>query len=271
MDYAYKFENFKYSDFPVFSSVQGGAGTIVVPHFHKAIEVLLVLRGECEVRVDTAVLYPAVGDVVMIPPYCVHTVIGKHSATQIKGITFEPSLLEGADELATALDKHNVSAYMPTRDVDTLRSLLLNFSLRGEDKSSVFRFGVLSKLYQIAEILLKNYPAKATNNENERLGPALAYIEEHFARPIRISELSALVNVCDDHFIRLFKKATNRSPISYINDRRLEQALKWLVDSDMTVTEIADAVGFSNVNYMIKLFKAAMGTTPKAYRKMRIG
>jgi AraC-like DNA-binding protein len=269
MSYAYKFENFKYADFPVFSSVQSGAGTIVVPHFHKAVELLLVLRGECEVRVDTAVLHPTMGDVLVIPPYCVHTVIGKNSAAQIKGITFEPSILERANELSAALDKQNVATYRPTRGVEELRTLILAFSLAGEDKSASFRFGVLSKLYQIGEILLNNYPVRVDNCENERLRAVFSYIEEQYTRQIRVEDLSALVNVCDDHFIRLFKKATGKSPVSYINDRRLERALQLLVDSDLTVTEIADAVGFSNVNYMIKLFKRAMNTTPLAYRKTK--
>ena len=78
--------------------------------------------------------------------------------------------------------------------------------------------------------------------------------------------MSSLLNICDDHFIKLFKSATNKTPIKYINDLRIEAALKLLVDSNLSITQIADRVGFSNINYMIKVFKDTLNTTPKAYK-----
>ena len=83
----------------------------------------------------------------------------------------------------------------------------------------------------------------------------------------KASELGGLLNVCNDHFIRLFRSATNKTPVAYIRDFRLQEALKLLLDGDLSVTDIASAVGFSSGNYMTRVFRSAFHMTPLQYRK----
>ena len=117
--------------------------------------------------------------------------------------------------------------------------------------------------------LLEQFDNTVYDNNNTRLTPVFDYIKNNYNSPIRISDMSSLLNICDDHFIKLFKSATNKTPIKYINDLRIEAALKLLVDSNLSITQIADRVGFSNINYMIKVFKDTLNTTPKAYKRKK--
>ena len=272
MEYKYKFEHFKYADFPVYSSRQMGEGIIVVPHHHKAVEVLMVLDGECSVNIDSAVFTCTKNDVVFIPPYSVHTVTGLSKDSALKGIVFELPLLENPQTavcLEDLLDKSIMTNYKLNCNLNEIKSVIEKFSLDDENSNPAFRLRILSMLYEITAILLQNFNNKACD-DNSRIRPAIDYIKENFSRPISISELSQTISVCDDHFIRLFKSATNKTPVKYINDFRVEQALRLMIDSEMSITEVSEAVGFSSVNYMTKLFKDTLNISPSKYRKSAI-
>ena len=115
MNYKYKFEKFKDLNFPVYSSVQSGEGTIVIPHHHKAAEINLVLNGNCDFFIDSTIISCKEYDIVFIPPYSVHTVIGKGPKTKIKGITFEFSLFDELFKdysIESKLNKNNINSFI---------------------------------------------------------------------------------------------------------------------------------------------------------------
>ena len=273
MKYSYKYEKFKFPDFPVYSSVQKGMGALVVPHFHKAAELILVLEGECGMNIDTTVLKLRKNDLVFVPPFCVHHVTSENENTVIKGITFDPSLLElkNADFVVESLfDKAKIKDYIIKNQRDKGLKIIKNFSLEGDGQTLEFRLEIMSQLLSLGAIIAGNFEETKPDTNHVILKPALDYIQANFKTEIHISDLSRLINVCDDHFIRLFRSATNKTPIKYINDMRIEEALKLLIDSDLSITEISENLGFSSVNYMIKVFKGNLNTTPKAYRKSLI-
>jgi transcriptional regulator GlxA family with amidase domain len=58
-----------------------------------------------------------------------------------------------------------------------------------------------------------------------------------------------------------------KTPVDYINGIRINRAMQLLVDSEMSVSEISDEIGFCNANYFNKIFKQYVRLTPLAYRK----
>lgn len=72
----------------------------------------------------------------------------------------------------------------------------------------------------------------------------------------------------DDYLGRIFKKYTGVSLISYITHIRLNQACRLLKNTQLTLTEIALAVGYSNSNYFCRVFKKQLNTTPNDFRKL---
>ena len=127
---------------------------------------------------------------------------------------------------------------------------------------------MLSCLYEITAQLIKNYfHTYAAYKKYDRIQPVIDYINENYRKDIPLTELSERINVCDDHLIRLFRAATNKTPTAYIRDLRLQEALKLLLDSDRSVTDIAAMVGFSSGNYMTRVFRTVLRMTPLQYRK----
>jgi len=72
-----------------------------------------------------------------------------------------------------------------------------------------------------------------------------------------------------DIFSRAFKKATGTTYQEYLTGRRVEEARKLLKESSRTVTEIANAVGYSDINNLIRNFKKHTGFTPSEFRNCR--
>ena len=71
----------------------------------------------------------------------------------------------------------------------------------------------------------------------------------------------------DQYFCRFFKKSIGRSPMVYINEFRIRQAMHFLEDTDESVTEVAMECGYNNLGNFLREFHRQTGTTPLKYRK----
>ncbi len=268
----YKFERFKDPDFKVYSSEQKGTGELVTPHFHESAEVILLKTGSAKISINTKQLELKGGDIVYIPPYCVHSLRGE--SAEIIGIVFSLSLITpdiSSHRAEEILCRDRISDFVIGKDA-VCYSALKRAVLTGREKylaeGPTYKLNMLAALLEITAILSENYLTESENTKSqERLRIVFEYIEKNYAENIPISELSRMINVCDDHFIRLFKAATNKSPVKYINDFRIGEVMKLLINTDMTVTEIAYKTGFSDQSYMTRCFKAALKTTPVRYRR----
>jgi YesN/AraC family two-component response regulator len=102
----------------------------------------------------------------------------------------------------------------------------------------------------------------------EKLNAIIQYIEKNIAKNLTIEELSGMAHLHPNYFIRIFKKHFGTSPIHYINKRRIEEAKRLLIFSNLTLTEICCKVGITDIYYLSKLFKDSTGISPSNYRKL---
>lgn len=99
--------------------------------------------------------------------------------------------------------------------------------------------------------------------------PAIDYLEEHFAEPITIDELSRLCHSSSSGFFKLFKAATGVTPITYKHNIMIQHALDLLTHTDLTIEEISAKTGFCSSNYFRRIFYNITQKTPKEVRKNR--
>jgi AraC-like DNA-binding protein len=93
------------------------------------------------------------------------------------------------------------------------------------------------------------------------------YIETHLAERITVAGLAAITGQCARHFARAFKTSVGTAPHRYIVQRRLELATRMVEASDRPLVEISHEVGFADQSHFIRLFVAATGETPRAWRR----
>ena len=94
----------------------------------------------------------------------------------------------------------------------------------------------------------------------------LYFVEENYRRNIPLSELAGLMNISTVYFSNSFKKAFHISPKQYILNKRLTESQRLLLETDLSVKEIAYAVGFENENYFSEFFAEKVGISALKFR-----
>ena len=99
------------------------------------------------------------------------------------------------------------------------------------------------------------------------LGQVEDEIKKNYANNLTLKELSEKYYVNSAYLGQLFRKKYGCSFKDYLNNHRMEEAAKLLIKSDMKIYEVAEAVGFKDVDYFVNKFIAAKGCTPTKYKK----
>ncbi len=121
--------------------------------------------------------------------------------------------------------------------------------------------GILSQL--LSRFI--RYASAKTDVTDIRISKVLHYIRKHINQSIKISQLSELCHLSDDHFIRLFKKELGCTPVHYINQKKIEKAQLMLLIENIPVKDIAYSLSFENISYFNRLFKQITQYTPTQY------
>jgi AraC family transcriptional regulator len=98
-------------------------------------------------------------------------------------------------------------------------------------------------------------------------GRAIDYINDNLSRKVTLTEIAEVAHVSPYHFARLFKSTAGLSPHQYVIQSRVERAKPLLADSDLTIAEVAQAVGFANQSHLAFHVRRLLGVSPKALRR----
>lgn len=120
-------------------------------------------------------------------------------------------------------------------------------------------------VYQLMARFLKDAQPKAEIND-DRIQKVLSYIRKNIYKTIDIDSLAAISCLSKDHFIRLFKKEVNNTPLQYINQKKIEKAQLILITDSMPVKNISYLLAYEDHSYFNRLFKKLTGVTPQQYR-----
>jgi AraC-like DNA-binding protein len=100
-----------------------------------------------------------------------------------------------------------------------------------------------------------------------KLRPAIEYMEKHYPENITLEETAKVIFLSASRFRHLFQETMHVGFKEYLIGLRYQAAKKLLANSDLTVSEIADQAGFSNLYSFYKLFEQHEKMTPSDYRK----
>ena len=93
------------------------------------------------------------------------------------------------------------------------------------------------------------------------------FVWENASARIHLSDMAALVNLSESHFSRAFKTSTGVPPHRWLLNFRVAESQRLLLDTSMSLAEIALALGFSDQGHFTRAFSVATGKPPAAWRK----
>lgn len=151
-------------------------------------------------------------------------------------------------------------------DVDADLAFELERILIEKDDEIKTIFSLTGFIYRLlGSIYARRHPAPA---RPDIVRSALRFIENNYFRPFSIAWLANELGMSRAHFTTVFSAAMNVSPYLYLTGYRISKAQKLLLEQrELSVTDIAFAVGFSSVERFSEMFKKYTGLSPLRYRR----
>jgi AraC-like DNA-binding protein len=110
-------------------------------------------------------------------------------------------------------------------------------------------------------------PARAPGDVLVHLRRARDHADRHYADPLDLEQLAAVAGLSKYHFHRLFAATYGRTPAAYLSERRIERAQDLLRATNLTVTEICHAVGFTSLGSFSSTFRRIVGESPSDFQQ----
>jgi transcriptional regulator GlxA family with amidase domain len=92
------------------------------------------------------------------------------------------------------------------------------------------------------------------------------YVEAHLSESTDLAMLAAVAGLSIHHFARGFKQSAGVTPHHYLTQKRVERAQDMLAHTDLSLSEIAYAVGFSDQSHLARHIRGMLGITPGQLR-----
>lgn len=118
------------------------------------------------------------------------------------------------------------------------------------------------------DAFMQNVYLLGRSRANSTVWKVLSYLETHYREPITLKDVARHANLSTYRISHLMKDVTEHSVFQHVIRLRVREAQRLLERTDMSCTEIAYDVGFSDQSYFIKQFKHWMGITPARYRRL---
>ena len=118
--------------------------------------------------------------------------------------------------------------------------------------------------------LLREHGRADAQDENESpavINEIIKYVSDNCLEKITIDELAFLFKTNRASLCKDFKRATGKTVVEYINEKKFELAKRRILTSNATFTEISAELNFESIHYFTRFFKKMSGLTPKEFRK----
>ncbi len=110
-------------------------------------------------------------------------------------------------------------------------------------------------------------PSNTGGQTTEVIKQILQYIHEHIKEPISLGHIATHFYLSESYIARIFKKEMGESVGDYIQRQKVNVACALLMNSNMTIAQIAAEIGYTTPYYFSTIFSKWMGTPPGSYRK----
>jgi len=252
------------------ASAKYGGDWHSVPHTHNHMELFYIVGGKGQFLIQDR-LYPVnVNNLVIINPNVTHTEVSLN-AQPLEYIVLGIAGIELAGENSN--DRFNILDHFESVEISgCLRNILREM----EQKNTGYE-DVCQAYMEILIIRLMRNTALAVPVElpsvsgNRQCAAVRRYIDLHFKEALTLEQLAEDAHMNKFYLSHAFKREYGVSPINYMITRRIEESKYLLAETDLSISQIAQLLGFSSSSYFSQAFRRTQQISPIDYRKSTKG
>lgn len=238
-----------------------------VPHTHSHMELFYIVGGKGQFLIEDQ-LYPVTtSQLVIINPNVPHTEVSLN-AQPLEYIVL------GVDGIELSIGQNSNGQFCvldPAESAEIsscLRNILREMELKStgyEDICQAFMEIIIIRLMRNMDLSVPAEPQAFS--ANRQCAAIRRYIDLHFKEPLSLDQLAEESHMNKFYLSHAFKRQYGISPINYMINRRLEESKYLLAETDLSMSQISQMLGFSSLSYFSQLFRKTQELTPREYRQ----
>lgn len=247
------------------------------PHIHRALELCLVLEGQCDVWARDHVFHAQEGSILLFNSGEPHEI----SATSAAGVSI--AYVQIANQFCRdyirplrnleLLGNDADGLLSPERREDFTRQIIR--TMRHYFDGSTEQLRLLGDVCALLQLLLSFVPHRyldeaayqAHGKKLARIQRITDYMDTHCSERISLDEIAGHEGITTTYLSHFIRDNLNMTFQQYLNTLRFEKALKLIETTDMCLSDVSLSSGFSDPKYMKRLFSERFGCTPGVYRQ----
>ena len=262
-----------------------------VRHRHEMMQINYMVKGVCRHSIGEREGDVVKGDLLIVPPYIPHQInCSESSDFEMYEIEFTEDFIihnaEDFEQVQSIFDFAYLEPFLISED-----RLNSRYHLSVEDQKKAEHFlavlqdeytqrdhnymlmikGVLLQMLVLFQRALTDEASQALSKEAEdsymdAMEKAIQYVDEHYMENISSQHVAQIAAFSKSYFGYLFKAVTHKTFVEYLNEKRIEAAVRMLNETAKRVIDICYDCGFKNISHFNRTFKAAVGVSPTEYR-----
>ena len=253
------------------------------PHGHQFLSLVYFERGGGRQRVGSQEWEVSAGDLFLIAPGETHDASGLRDAAGWMA-EFSADVVEPAGDTSAFLSWHgNPLLYPFVRSSGgevtrfqvpageraewsgRFRSMNRELGEKGPGYRDAVRAYLTLVLVGVAR-LAQDVVGQLRHQDRPVLAEIFRFVEDHFAEPISLRDVALAVNLTPGYLTTLVRRQTGRTVLEWIQERRMAEARRLLLETDESVERIGARVGYEDPTYFARRFRGAHRATPASWR-----
>ena len=237
-----------------------------VPHIHNHMELFYIVGGKGQFLIEDK-LYPVnASSLVIINPNIPHTEVSVN-AQPLEYIVL------GIEGFELAADKNSggqfcILDHFESAEVSScLRNILREMELKNtgyEDICQAYMEFLIIRLMRNTNLSMAAETQHVSGNR--QCAAVKRYIDLHFKEALTLELLAEEAHMNKYYLSHTFKREYGVSPINYMITRRIEESKYLLAETDLSMSQIAQLLGFSSLSYFSQVFRRTQSISPMEYR-----
>lgn len=249
------------------TSARYGGDWHSVPHTHNHTELFFIVSGKGQFLIQDQLFPVNANNLVIINPNVPHT----EDSLNAQPLEYIVLGIDGF-ELAAGENTNGRFCILDHFESVDIVSCLRNILRETEQKQPGYE-DICQAYMEILVIRLMRNTALSVQVQpqltsgNSQCAAVRHYIDLHFKEPLTLQQLAEEAHINRFYLSHIFKEEYGISPINYMISRRIEESKYLIAETDLSMSQIAQLMGFSSLSYFSQAFRNTQGISPREYRQ----